>query len=125
MISAPHRRPSHVAAGLIGLALLVLVPACQPDFNVDISPAPLDEPYFRCRVQPVLTKTCGMFACHGADGTNGTTSRYFRLYGRSRLRWADTPEAARNSIMTQQERTANFIAARARPMARGPGQGAV
>lgn len=113
--------PGLMRVGLwLGLSLSLA--ACQPDFNVAVSPATLDEPYFRCRVQPVLTKTCGMFACHGADGTSGTNARYFRLYGRSRLRFAGTTEAARNSTMTAQERTANFVAARALVDTQNPDQ---
>ncbi len=122
-VHRPLHAPAHAprpsaravwARALLGtLSAVACLTACQPDFNVATSPAPLDEPYFRCRVQPVLTKTCAMFACHGADGTSGTANRYFRLYGRSRLRWPDTPEAMRNSMMTAQERTANFVAARA------------
>lgn len=99
--------------GALWLAAGLDLAACQPDFNIPVSAATVDEPYFRCRVQPVLTKTCGMFACHGGDGQNGTNARYFRLYGRSRLRWPDITEAQRNSTMTAQERTANLVAARA------------
>ena len=92
-------------------ALLTMLSACQPDFNVPVASPPLDQPYFRCHVQTVLTKSCTMFACHGADGTSGTKSRYFRVYARSRLRVAGTPEAMRNSIFTAAEYHANFIAA--------------
>jgi hypothetical protein len=28
---------------------------------------PLDFPFFQCKVQPVLAKSCGMAACHGAS----------------------------------------------------------
>lgn len=92
-------------------ALLTALFACQPDFNVPQASAPLDEPYFRCHVQSVLTKSCAMFACHGADGSSGTSARYFRVYARSRLRAAGTPEAMRNSIFTAAEYHANFVAA--------------
>jgi hypothetical protein len=85
--------------------------ACQPDFNVPVPSAPVDAAYFRCHVQPVLTKNCSMFACHGADGNNGTGARYFRLYARSRLRPVGVPEAMRNSTFTAAEYTANFVAA--------------
>lgn len=94
-------------------ALAGLGAACQPDFNVPQSPASLDEPYFRCRVQPVLTKTCAMFACHGADGSSGTNRRYFQIYARNRLRYPGTAEAMRGAALTAQERTANFVASRA------------
>lgn len=87
--------------------------ACQPAFNQPDPAATVDEPYFRCQVQPILTMTCGMFACHGADGTKGTTMRYFRLYGRNRLRDPAIPEAMRGSQLLPTERQANFVAARA------------
>jgi len=29
---------------------------------VPVKNAPLDAPYFRCHVQPILTKSCSMFA---------------------------------------------------------------
>lgn len=95
------------AAGVIGLL------GCQPDFNVAVSSAALDQPFFNCQVQPILTKSCAMFACHGADGTSGTTSRFFRVYARDRLRYSGITEAQRNSALTAQERSANFVAARA------------
>src|SRR5262249_15338038 len=66
----------------------------------------LDEPYFRCRVHPVLAKSCAAFACHG-DGR-----RFFRVYARNRLRLGGT-EADRNAFLTADERTANYDAARA------------
>lgn len=93
--------------------LFGLLCACQPDFNVPTSEPALDQPYFNCQVQPILTKSCAMFACHGADGTNGTNSRFFRVYARNRLRTPDIPEAQRSSALTTAERAANFAAARA------------
>jgi len=98
-------------AALALLAVGSALCACQPDFNVPVAGPKVDEPYFRCHVQPVLTKNCSMFACHGADGTNGTGARYFQLYARSRLRPAALPEAMRNSTFTQAEYAANFAAA--------------
>lgn len=67
----------------------------------------LDEPYFRCKVQPILSKSCSMFACHG------TSDRYFRLYARNRLRYGIASEAKRNSFLNAQERQLNYDAARA------------
>lgn len=103
-------RPVMRAAGL-GTVLGCTFFACQPDFNVPVAPPPLDRAYFRCHVQSVLTRSCSMFACHGADGTSGTNSRYFRVYARSRLRAAGIAEAMRNSTFTAAEYEANFIAA--------------
>jgi hypothetical protein len=66
----------------------------------------LDEAYFRCRVQPVLAKSCGAFACHG-DGM-----RYFRVFARNRMRLAGA-ESDRNAKLRPEELSANFDAARA------------
>lgn len=86
----------------------LLVGGCRGDLAAPLPFDPaLDEAYFRCRVQPVLTKDCSMFACHG-DGR-----RYFRVYARNRLRYQLSGEAQRNALMTLAERTANFDAARA------------
>jgi hypothetical protein len=87
------------------LVPLLLVAACQTVDQPRALPA-LDEPYFRCRVQPILTKDCATFACHG-DGR-----RYFRVFARNRLRAGGT-EKDRNAALTEAERAANFDAARA------------
>jgi len=72
-------------------------------------PAPVpqvDEAFFRCSVQPVVTKWCSSFACHG------DARRYFHVFARNRLRAGGT-EAERNAPLTDAERAANFAAARA------------
>jgi hypothetical protein len=72
-------------------------------------PAPVpqvDEAYFRCKVQPVVTKWCSSFACHG------DARRYFHVFARNRLRAGGT-ESERNAPLTDAEREANFEAARA------------
>lgn len=79
---------------------------CRGDLKDEQPLAALDEPYFRCRVQPVLTKSCGAFACHG-DGR-----RYFKVFGRNRLRSAGTEEQ-RNAFMRPEEGSFNFDSARA------------
>jgi hypothetical protein len=43
----------------------------------------LDFPFFQCKVQPVLAKTCGMAGCHGGQFPIGNLIVYSR--GRSRL----------------------------------------
>lgn len=91
---------------------LVLGSACQPSFDQTDPLLPLDEPYFRCRVQPVLTRSCATLACHGADGQQGTSSRFYRIYARNRLRLGKD-ENARNAPLTAEERAANFTASRA------------
>lgn len=89
---------------LSALALPLL--GCRGDLRDEKALVALDEAYFRCRVQPVLTKSCGAFACHG-DGR-----RYFRLFGRNRLRSAGSEEE-RNAFMRAEERSFNFDSARA------------
>jgi hypothetical protein len=89
------------------MALLVAVAAgCQPGLDQPRASASLDVSYFRCRVQPVLAKSCATFACHG-DGR-----RYFRVYARNRLRLTGD-ETTRNAAMSDDEYTANFDSARA------------
>lgn len=99
------RKPLALASVAL-LPALALAPACRSGLD---EPAPLpalDEAYFRCRVQPVLTKSCGAFACHG------DARRYFHMFARSRLRLGGTEEQ-RNGLMRDQERAFNFDAARA------------
>lgn len=92
------------------LVVLVAVTAgCQADLDAPAALPALDRPYFDCKVQPVLTKNCGQLACHGAPDPD---RRYFRLYGRNRLR-ADLDEAKRNATLSADERTHNYDAARA------------
>lgn len=95
------------------LASLLAIAACRSGLEDQAALPALDEPYFRCRVQPVLTKSCGAFACHG-DG-----ARFFRLFGRDRLRFGGTEEQ-RNAFMRDEERAANFNSARAMVNADNP-----
>lgn len=89
----------------LALAALFLL-GCRSDLT-EPNPLPaLDEPYFRCRVQPILTKSCSAFACHG-DG-----KRFFRIFARNRLRYGGTEEQ-RNAFLRPEERAFNFNAARA------------
>jgi hypothetical protein len=91
------------AAAVLGAA------GCQGGLT-DPSPLPtaeLDEAYFRCHVQPILTKSCSMFACHGTD------VRYFRLFARNRQRYGIPDEAHRNAPLNDAERAFNYASARA------------
>jgi len=87
--------------------LFVALVGCQPGLR-DEAPfsSSLDEAYFRCRVQPILTKSCAAFACHG------DVKRYYHLFARNRLRMGGT-EATRNAAMKPEERGANYDATRA------------
>jgi hypothetical protein len=89
---------------LLGGLLLL---ACRDDLDAPAVRAPLDEPFFRCNVQPVLAKNCSTFACHGDD------SRYFRVYARNRLRYGIAGEAERNAKLNDHERRFNYESARA------------
>ena len=53
----------------ISLCLLLLGSgACVQDGISDVAEPPkLDAHYFRCRVQPILTKSCAFMDCHGND----------------------------------------------------------
>jgi hypothetical protein len=93
---------------------LALVAACTQDGLVELAtPVALDESYFRCNVQPVLSARCGFVACHGTD------ERPLRIFAEQKLRlgveWVDyqTP-------LTPEEQAANFQAVRDFA-ARGPG----
>ena len=88
------------------IAGLLVSTACQSGID-DARPSPdLDQAYFRCKVQPVLAKSCGAFACHG-DGR-----RFFHLFARNRLR-AQGTEKDRNAALSADELKANYEAARA------------
>lgn len=100
---------------LVTACVLLLLAGCRADLS-DPAPLPaLDEPYFRCRVQPVLTRSCSAFACHG-DGR-----RFFRVFARNRLRLGGT-EAERNAFLRADERAYNFDSARAVVNAADPSQ---
>lgn len=90
------------------LGLAVAAPsACRTDLDEPAAAPVLDDAWFRCRVQPVLAKSCAMHACHG-DGR-----RYFRVFARNRLRLDVTGEAQRNAPLSSAERQANFDSAAA------------
>jgi hypothetical protein len=92
---------------LFAAAIGTLATACQSGLQ---DPLPLstslDEAYFRCNVQPILTKSCAAYACHGSS------VRYFKLFGRNRLRLGGSI-AKLNAPMTESERSWNYDAARA------------
>lgn len=88
------------------LLLALGLPSCLDDLDAAAPPPALDEPFFHCRVQPVLTKNCSAFLCHGDP------QRYFRVYARNRLRLGGTEET-RNGFLREEERAFNFASARA------------
>jgi hypothetical protein len=88
------------------LASALVLAACQHGLGDPQPLAELDEPYFRCKVQPVLTRSCAAFACHG------DARRFFRVFARNRLR-AQGTEKDRNAALSDVERASNFEAARA------------
>lgn len=90
-------RAALVLLGAVALASCVENPEVDPS---------LDEPYFRCRVEPVLVESCAFFACHG-DG-----ARPFRVYGPNRLRLG-IDEARRGVSLGATEHEANLRAASA------------
>jgi hypothetical protein len=91
----------------LAIGLLGLLPACESGLT-DKAPLPtLDEAYFRCNVQPILTQNCAMLACHG------TPDRYFRLYARNRLRYGIAGEEERGVKLNEGEAKHNFDATRA------------
>ena len=85
--------------------VFLLLTACT-EVNPPAPQPQVDEAFFRCDVQPVVTKWCSSFACHG------DARRYFHVFARNRLR-AQGTEAERNAPLTPAEMTANFESARA------------
>jgi hypothetical protein len=96
-----------LGASSASAVLAVALVACQGLGGPAPSPeTPLDEAFFRCRVQPVLTKNCATLACHG-DG-----ARPFVVFARNRLRLGGS-EADRNAFLGDDERAYNFRSAAA------------
>lgn len=99
-----RRALGHVLASMVVSGALV---ACQDLSGPAPDPEPgLDEAFFRCRVQPILTKNCSMLACHG-DG-----ARVYTTFARSRLRLGGD-ERGRNAFLSDAERAWNYRAAAA------------
>ena len=100
------RRPALLFVAVGAIAALI-APGCQGGLRDPLPlSASLDEAYFRCNVQPILTKSCAAYACHGSS------VRYFKLFGRNRLRLGGTI-AKLNAPMSAAERAWNYDAARA------------
>jgi len=91
---------------LFALSFSLAAAGCLRGLEDKRSLPPLDEAYFRCRVQPILTKDCSALACHGS------ATRYYLVFARNRLRLGGT-EAQRNAKLRDEERAFNFDAARA------------
>jgi hypothetical protein len=79
---------------------------CQRGLDAPRGLAGLDEPFFRCRVQPILTKSCSTLACHGDP------ARYYKIFGRNRLRLGGS-EDERGATMKEVERTFNLTSSKA------------
>ena len=95
------------------LAVLAVVSGCASSYDEAAELPRLDEPYFRCHVQPVMAKSCASFACHG------DTKRFLRVFARNRLRYA-LPEEKRNALLQPVELTHNLDSARAYVDLRSP-----
>ena len=83
--------------------ILVLSSACVQDGldSVAEEKAELDEHFYRCQVQPLVTKSCAFMDCHGND------ERPLRIYAEQRYRinpdWIDYEDA-----ITEAELAANL-----------------
>jgi hypothetical protein len=103
------KRQGACGVGLPERALLLcaaLLFGCAGGLEDEARLPALDEPYFRCNVRPVLVKSCAALACHG------DVLRYFRVFGRNRLRYA-LAESDRNALLQPEEEVFDFDAARA------------
>ena len=85
---------------------VVALVGCQPDLDAVKAPLTLDEPFYRCKVQPILVKSCGGLLCHG-DPT-----RFYRVFGRNRLRYG-LPEKDRGIPLNAEETEFNYQSAMA------------
>ena len=83
-----------------GLCALVVAAACAQG-NPAVDAELLDEPAFRCQVEPVLARRCAFPACHG------DRQRPFRLYAPNRLRFG-LPADALAAPLTAEEHAANY-----------------
>ena len=81
---------------------LVVCAACvdNPPFDVEV-----DEAFFRCRVEPVLDRSCSALACHG------DARRPFHVFTRNRLRLRSADERL-DRPLTSAEVAANYDNAR-------------
>ena len=75
--------------------VLLALAGCQGGFTQPRAQAQLDEAFFRCRVQPILGKSCAALACHG-DGR-----RFYRVFARN-MRDLGTPVLPRSFFETLQ-----------------------
>jgi hypothetical protein len=106
-------KASRLAMALLALCSLV---GCIGDPSAARDTPELDEDFFRCNVQPILTRSCSMFACHG------NARRFFVVYARNRLRAGIADESERNVFLSDAELAHNFEAARAMVNASDPAQ---
>ncbi len=88
---------------VLGCSLLALVACAQRDLSAPAPLGQLDEPYFRCKVQPILVARCSFLACHGDPG------RPYRLFARQQLRLG-VPPRDRGIALTEAETRANYSA---------------
>jgi hypothetical protein len=89
----------------IAAALVVAATGCEALDEPAALPV-LDEAYFRCNVQPIIVKSCSAFVCHG------DTARFYRVFGRNRLRYA-LPSDERNVALSAEELAFNHQSAAA------------
>ncbi len=88
-----------------GVLLIAAQPGCQTVDTTSSLP-PLDEPFFRCQVEPVLMARCGFYPCHGSE------QRPFVVYAPNRFRLeAESPDLA--TPLTVEEMARNFDMSRA------------
>lgn len=84
----------------LGALFWLLAGCAQSGLSEPAPPGALDEPYFRCKVQPVLVARCAFLACHGDPG------RPYRLFARQQLRLG-VPPRDRGIALTEAETRAN------------------
>lgn len=114
--SRSARLRSHPAPSFRRLAALLLTLAAAAATGcsaVENEPAPgqiraLDEPFFRCAVEPILLRECAYNGCHGQANAP------LRLYSLGKLRLGPSATLAdRTAPLTDEERHLNYLGAQA------------
>jgi len=94
---------------LVALFLALLASGCGSQNLAQPDPgglAALDEPTFRCAVEPILQRECSYLGCHGREGMP------LRLYGVGALRLEEgKTSAGRARPLSDGEQHANFLSA--------------
>jgi hypothetical protein len=111
VVTSPPSYP--LGRALAASGLLALAAALSACAAVENQPDPgqitgLDEPFFRCAIEPILLRDCAYTGCHGQ------ASAPLRLYSIGKLRLGPSDTLSdRTAPLTEDERHLNFLGAQA------------